>query len=378
MKSYNNLFSEIVTEENIQKAMMNASKRKRGRDDVKAVLNNMDYHIQVVKNMLENDTYIPRYNAECQINDGSRRKERTIRKPDFKYDQIIHHAIIQVLIPCIRKGMYEYTCGSIPSRGVHYGKKYVERWLFTDRKNTKYVCKMDIHHFYASVDHDVLKTWLRKKIRDIRTLKLLDDIIDSCEEGLPLGYYTSQWFANFLLQPLDHYIKEELRAVYYIRYMDDMCVFGRNKRELHRIRQAISDFLAEMKLELKGNWQVFRFDYLDKKTGNRKGRPLDFMGFQFYRDRTIMRESIMLRASRKARKIAKKQKVTWYDATAMVSYMGWIDNTDTYGMYLQHIKPYVNIKCMKQIISKHQRRVNKRNDRLERSSRKSVRKTKRD
>ena len=79
---------------------------------------------------------------------------------------------------------------------------------------------------------------------------------------------------------LDHYIKEQLGAVHYIRYMDDMVIFGSNKKVLHRTRQAISDYLEnELGLSLKDNWQVFRFSY-----GNGKGRDLDFMGFRFFRN----------------------------------------------------------------------------------------------
>ena len=118
--------------------------------------------------------------------------------------------------------MYEFSCGSVPNRGAPYGKKYIERWIQRDKKNCKYVLKMDIRHFFESVDHDVLKAWLKKKIRDERMLYILELIIDGSEVGLPLGFYTSQWLSNFMLQPLDHFIKEQLKAVHYIQYMDEL------------------------------------------------------------------------------------------------------------------------------------------------------------
>ena len=189
--------------------------------------------------------------------------------------------------------------------------------------------------------------------------------------GLPLGFYTSQWLANFMLQPLDHYIKEELHAVHYIRYMDDMVVFGRNKKELHRMQQSIALFLRErFNLEMKGNWQVFRFEYVERKTGKVKGRPLDFMGFEFHKDRTILRESIMLSCTRKVNRVSKKDVITWYDATAILSYMGYLTHTDTYEMYLQRVKPHVNVKKLKKIVSKHSKREEKKKrERMERSVR---------
>ena len=213
---------------------------------------------------------------------------------------------------------------------------------------------MDIHHFFDSIPHDILKRMLTRKIHDERMLELLFKILDVTEVGLPLGFYTSQWLSNWFLQGLDHFIKEQLHAVHYARYMDDMVIFGSNKKVLHQIRLAISEYMAsELGLSLKGDWQVFRFSYT--VNGEDKGRPLDFMGFQFYRNRTVLRKSIMLKATRKARKIHKKpyqgRKPTVHDYRQMMSYLGWIDCTDTYGMYLKHIKPMINFQKMKRYVS---------------------------
>lgn len=85
------------------------------------------------------------------------------------------------------------------------------------------------------------------------------------------GNFTSQWFANFYLQDLDHYIKEQLKVKYYIRYMDDMILFHRNKKELHKCKLMIENFLKEEKLRLKENWQLFKVD----------SRPIDFLRISF-------------------------------------------------------------------------------------------------
>lgn len=85
------------------------------------------------------------------------------------------------------------------------------------------------------------------------------------------GNYTSQWFANFYLQDLDHYIKEELKVPYYVRYMDDMVLFHRNKKELHKIRAKVEEFLQKEDLKLKENWQLWKTD----------SRPIDFLRLSF-------------------------------------------------------------------------------------------------
>ncbi len=137
------------------------------------------------------------------------------------------------------------------------------------------------------------------------------------------------------------------------------------------MQQSIALFLRErFNLEMKGNWQVFRFEYVERKSGKVKGRPLDFMGFEFHKDRTILRESIMLSCTRKVNRVSKKDVITWYDATAILSYMGYLTHTDTYEMYLQRVKPHVNVKKLKKIVSKHSKREEReKRERMERSVR---------
>lgn len=352
MKTYKRLYEKICDRENIKKAIKRASKKKTWRKDVQEIIDpeNMELHVEAIHRLLVTETYIPSVPQKKEI--VERGKRRTIYKTKFKYDQIIHHCIIQVIGPLILKSAYVYSCGSIPKRGAHKAKKRIERWLLKDRKNTKYICKMDIKHFYGSVEHDVIKSALSRRFKDKKLLRLLALIIDSCDEGIPLGYYTSQWFANFLLEGLDHYIKETLRPTYYIRYMDDMVIWGRNKKELHKARKAIEEYLHKyLNLRMKENWQVFRYEYT-AKNGKTRGRFLDFMGFRFYRDRTTLRRTIMLQATRKARRISKRKKIHWKQAAAMLSYMGWIYCTDTYSMYLIQMKPYINVRDLKRIISK--------------------------
>lgn len=350
MKTYKHLMEQIASEENVRRAILNASKRKRNRNDVKEVLKNIDYHVAAVQKILLSGSYKAHVERPVIVNEGTHHKIRRIRKPHFKYDQIIHHCIIQVLQPLLLKPMYEFSCGSIPKRGAHYGKKRIEKWLRHDIKNTKYVFKMDIRHFYESVDKDILKAMLRAKIKDWQALKLIEQVIDSCEQGLPLGNYTSQWLANFMLTPLDHYIKEQLHAKYYIRYMDDIVIFGGNKKQLHKMHKAIANYLeSNLKLRIKDNWQVFRIEYTDKQ-GKRRGRPLDFMGWKFYRRKTILRRTIFIRVMRKAKTVGKH--TTIQGAQGMISYMGYIKHTDCYKSYVRNIKPYVNIGKLKRFAAK--------------------------
>lgn len=368
----------MLADEALTVAFQDASKGKRNRKDVQRVLNNLEAEKANLKDLLINEKVEFVKHPVCIINEYSCQKEREIIKPYYRYEQVIHHLVVAQLKPIIMHGFYEYSCGSIPDRGCHFGKRHMERWIRSYPKDkTIYVLKMDIRHFFENVDHDVLKVKLSKVIRDKKFLRLCFKIIDHVEKGLPLGYYTSQWFANFYLKDFDHYMKEVLGADKYMRYMDDMVVLDTDLEHLHMILEGAEKYLnEELHVELKGNWQIFPMLHDKQDVG---GRALDFMGFKFYRNHTTLRKSILKRARRKALNIGKKRRegkpITHKDATSMISRMGWLDHTDTYEYYLKYIKPQVIIRDMKHKVSKHQRKENKRNDRLENSKRVAERKT---
>lgn len=359
MKSYNHLYEECLVEHNRQEAIKMARKSKRIRKIIKkrhlsdAALLDLSYE-WVTK--FRNAVHTP-----IEIYDGISRKVRHIIVPTLE-ELIVQHCIVNALKPMFTKGMYLHSYASIPGRGPHKAKKFIEKWLRNDRKNTKYVLKMDIRHFFDEIPHDILKRKLAESIHDENMLYLLNTIIDVTDTGIPLGFYTSQWLSNWYLQELDHFIKEELHAVYYVRYMDDMVIFGASKKSLHRMRQRIDSYLrTNLGLRLKDNWQVFRFAYdVVQPDGEVKtyGRDLDFMGFRFFRDHTILRKTIMLKASRKAARIARKEGLTIHDARQMLSYLGYIECTDTYGMYKKWVKPKVSFQKLKRKVS----RFDKAND----------------
>lgn len=316
MKRIGYIYKDICSIENIKEAILKASKGKRNRNNVQKILENIDYYAEQIQTMLKNKSYKPLPYQEDLIKEPSNGKERVIFKPKYYPDQIIHWCLMLKLSPIIMKGMYYYNCGSIPGRGIHYALKAVKKWLKHDRKHTKYCVKIDISKFYPSVDKEILKKLFRKRIKDKDTLWLIDTIIDSHDTGLPIGNYTSQWFSNFYLQWFDHFVKEQLGIKYYVRYMDDCCLFSNNKKKLHKARMQIAQYLRdELHLTPKDNWQLFRVD----------DRGVDFVGYRIFRDYILIRKRTSLRISRKSRKI--KKNIIFYikHAAAIISYNGWLE-----------------------------------------------------
>lgn len=343
MKRFGYLYPKIVDIETIKTAMLKASLGKRNRKHIKDILDRIDYYACQIQKMLVDKSYAPSPYTIKKIFDGAHKKERVIYKPRFYPDQIIHWALMLALEPVMMRGMYAHTCGSVPGRGTSYGQKVLRKKLDEDYKGTKYCLKMDITKFYPSIDKNLLRRMFRRVIKDKDCLWLIDVIIDSAEYGLPIGNYTSQWFSNFFLQDLDHFVKEKLGVKHYIRYVDDLVILGGNKKKLHQLRKEIEKFLIGKNLKLKHNWQVF----LVSK------RFIDFLGLKFYREKTTLRKANSLRIRRRMAKIAKKKFMNFIDACAVVSYWGWIKRSDSFKFYQKYIGNKISLERAKGVIRNH-------------------------
>lgn len=344
MKRYGYLFDKIVSSENLDLAIDEASKGKQGRKGVANILKNKSFYIMQLQDMLISHEYVPNPVIQRVIKDKV--KKRAIAKPQFYPDQVIQWATMLVLQPIFLKGMYEYSVGSIPRRGTSLGQKAVKKWLQKDPQHTKYCLKMDIHKFYPSVDTAILKRKFRRKIKDTDTLWLLATLVDQFPHGLPIGFYSSQWFANFFLQDLDHYIKDNLQIPYLVRNIDDLVLLGPNKKKLHKAERAISSYLAAEDLEVKPNWQVFKVN----------SRPIDFLGMRLYRGHTTLRRRNALKIKRRMAKISKKATLNRFDAASVIAYWGWLKHSDSYGFYMKYMKPACTIKKAKEVMSNGSKR----------------------
>ncbi len=229
-------------------------------------------------------------------------KERTVYRLPYYPDRIVHHAVMLVLEPIFVASFTADTYSCIKGHGIHAAARNVRRAL-RDEAGTRYCLKLDIRKFYPSVDHDTLKTLLRRKIKDQQLLQLLDEIIDSAP-GLPIGNYLSQYFANYYLTGLDHWLKEVKHVRYYFRYADDLVILASEKEPLHELLEEIRQYLATLKLEVKGNHQVFPV----------AARGLDFLGYRFYHTHTLLRKSIKKNF---ARAVARRRD------KSLASYLGW-------------------------------------------------------
>lgn len=142
----------------------------------------------------------------------------------------MHHAIMNVLEPVFERQFIFHTYACRKNKGSHKAVLYTLEKV----RKCKYFIKLDVRKYFDNIDHEILKKMLSRIKKDRECLNLLFAIIDSYGlgqegRGLPIGNLTSQFFANFYLSFLDHYILEELKPCGYVRYMDDFILFSNSK-----------------------------------------------------------------------------------------------------------------------------------------------------
>ncbi len=371
VKQYKYLYRKMLDENIIRKAYKKLRKGKTKRKEIQQIDADLDNEVTAMRRMIENTkppdvpvehpklAYRPKRRTQKLIKEKG--KLRKIFMPEI-HEQWLHHIIVLILEPIITATAYPYSCGSFPKRGAHYGKKALLK-IIRKGKNIRNFAKIDIRHFYDSIRLDILMRELRIRIKDELFLYIVELCLQGFKKGIPLGFYISQWLANYLLEPLDRFITEKLGIKNLIRYMDDIVMGDDNKKKLHKAIAEIKQFIGRrFRLKLKKNYQVFKFNF-QKKNGKVIGRVIDFMGFLFFRNRTTMRKAILLSATRLAKKLARaKEAGRGYfkkHLEAMLSYIGWFSCTDTYDAYQDYIKPHINVRRLKKIISKLTRRANK-------------------
>lgn len=373
MTGTKDLFNSICSMDNLYRAYQNAKSGKGWYKEVKQIEKRPFYYLAGLQYMLKNHLFKTSEYEIFILNEG--KKKRDVYKLPFFPDRIAQWAILQVIEPFLVANMTADTYSAIPGKGIqpivndlrgYYktkrvdGKKksvWVPSILLTDEENTRYCYKIDLHHYYKSINHEVLKQKFRKVFKDPELLWLLDEIADSIntatEEdlielslsgeievdpntGIPIGNYMSQYSGNFYLSSFDHWVKEELHVKHYYRYMDDVVIFASSKEELHEIHRKVTAYTRDyLHLNIKGNYQIFPT----------KVRGVDFVGYRFFGEYTLLRKSTAINFKRKMRACRKKMEnnipPTYSEWCSFNSYKGWLGNCDSYRLFKKYMEPLI-------------------------------------
>ena len=319
MKRVGNIFEKVISLENLRLADEKARKGKLHSYGVQLHDKNREANLLALHESLKNGTFKTSKYHVFKIYEP---KEREIFRLPYYPDRILHHAIMNILEPIWVSVFNKNTYSCIKNRGIHACAKDVKHTLKKDPDGTRYCLKIDVRKFYPSIDHEILKTVVRRKIKDSRLLALLDEIIDSVPSGVPIGNYLSQYFANLFMAHFDHWLKETNGVKYYWRYADDIVILAPNKDVLHSLLHEIRAYLRDnLKLKVKRNYQVFPVD----------SRGIDFLGYVFYHSHTLLRKSIKQKLCRRVAKLNKRKVAPTKEQykQQICSWWGWCKYCDS-------------------------------------------------
>ena len=263
MKRYGNLWPQLVSWDNLLLPTRKARRGKRDRAAVQRFEFELERSLLAIQRELVDGTYRPGGFTTHWI---TRPKPRMISAAPYR-DRVIHHAVMNVLEPTLERHFCPQSYACRRDKGTHAAADRVQLLL----SRCRHFVQFDIRKYFPSIDHGILKGMFHRLIKDQRVLWLMDLIVDSSNEqepmveyfpgddlfapfkrrrGLPIGNLTSQWFANWYLTPLDHFVTTRLRLGGYVRYCDDFIISHDDPRALRAASEAVREFLMGLRLQL--------------------------------------------------------------------------------------------------------------------------------
>jgi retron-type reverse transcriptase len=289
MKTHKRLWGEFISRENFARAAFRALRNKKKTGEIKRFMKDMPACTEKVRRLVERGEFTT---SSYRVKTIFEPKKRDIFILPFCPDRIVHHALMNVLMP-IWDAMFSrdsYCCR--PGFGIHRASLRTMQFV---RRN-KYFLQCDVRKFYPSMNHNVLYEIIRRKVGDEKVLAILKNIIDSTpgDTNLPIGNFCSQWFGNLYLNELDTFVKQTLKVPDYVRYCDDFCLFSNEKWRLRGWLAEIRKFLFD-RLKL-----TFSFAEIAQVSAG-----IDFMGYRHFPNFVKLRKSTMKRVMRRIKRIEK-------------------------------------------------------------------------
>lgn len=303
---------------------------------------NAEENIIGLERQLRNKTYRP---SRCILFTAQKPKVREIFASDFK-DRVVHHLLIEQLEK-IWEPMFihdSYACRT--GKGTHKAVVRLQGFLRKITKNGNvraHYLQLDIKDFFISINKQILFNLIRAKLKDPDVLWLAEKTIfwdctedyvlrgghprvpdhkslfgKNNERGLPIGNLTSQYFANIYLNQLDQFVKHQLKARYYLRYVDDFVILSQDVAELEDFRKKIGGFLTEsLRLQLHPK----RHKLMPVSAG------IDFLGYIVRQDYILVRRRVLNNLKAKLRiKTVDPEKMR----ATIASYLGHFKWANTY------------------------------------------------
>lgn len=342
------LLERIYSWENLLEAYHEAASDKWFRNDVAAFAAHLEDNLIDIQNALMWRTYTVGRYREFYVTEP---KKRLVMALGFR-DRVVQWAIYLQTNQYLDNGMIYHSYGCRVEKGTTRAADRLQYWCaLVDRKPGPpwHYLKLDVSKYFYRVDHNVLLGILRRKFPGEDGFLWLMETIINCdhtpfglppgksadevppserlfEVGMPIGNLTSQLLANVCLNELDQYIKHELGAHFYDRYMDDMVLLYQDAATLHKWKDAIEAYLND----------VLRLELNSKTTIGLVKRGITFVGCRIFPGSRKPTPQTVAKMKARMRYIAKEYEAGLIDFDAvdatMQSYFGLLSHCTTHGL----------------------------------------------
>ncbi len=285
---------------------------------------------------------------------------REIFAADFK-DRVVHHLLIREIEKFGERKFIFNSFSCREGKGTHCGvEKLKEAVKKRNYQRELYYLQMDISGFFMSIDHRTLYAIFKKMVlrqkksrawkRDILWLgkvvifnKVTRNYVKKGDlslfslvprrkslfgsregTGLPIGNYSSQFFANLYLDQLDQFVKRKLRCKHYFRYVDDFILLSEDKEQLKQWRDEIEEFLGDC-LKLKVSHKKTKIQSVDK--------GIDFLGYFIKPGVVYCRQRVVRNVKKKLNEASEREMSKTEEKERMVavinSYLGHLSRANS-------------------------------------------------
>ena len=286
MKRLGNLFEKAFSRENLYEAYLDASRHKHAKRSCFNFERRLAHNLNRLYTEIQAGTYKPNEYYMFTVYEP---KARLIYAPAF-CDLVVQHAIYRTVYPVFNKTFIDQSFACRVGLGTHKAADYAQAAL-QQIPSDSYCIKLDIRKFFYRIDRSVLRQQIERKIKDKRFVEMMMVFADYGEPvGIPIGNLLSQLYALIFLNPLDQYIKRELKAVRYCRYVDDFIIFGVTRQECLDALEKIKVFITGLGLELS------RYTISPTKRG------INFVGYRTWASKRFIRKHSIFKFRRAAKK----------------------------------------------------------------------------
>ena len=275
MKRTGNLFESVISRKSLYSAYHDARKNKAPTYACFEFEKSLAHQVETLHRALSDGTYRSKPYHKFMVYEP---KAREISAPAFR-DRVVQHAVYNAIRPIFDKCFIDQSFACRRGKGTHLAADYVQHSLQQVPRDS-YALQLDIRKYYHRIDRRILRTLIEKKIKDHRLVDLIIAFADNdADTGTPIGNLLSQLFGLIYLNPLDHYIKRELKVEHYARYVDDFVLIGLTHAQAVDYKEKIITFLAE-RLHLE----------LSKASIHGITKGINFVGFRTWASKRFVRK----------------------------------------------------------------------------------------